>query len=88
MQCICISCTFLVPNAPLQFRGAILNVSYTVYPFSADSISHKYPQSDSGKTWLKQVSAETDRCTTTAGALRLATDRPTWRAVATAARLQ
>jgi len=37
------------------------------------------------KTWLKQITVDTD--TTAAEALQLATDRPTWRAVATAARL-
>jgi len=38
------------------------------------------------KTWLKQITA--DLVTTAADALQLDTDRPMWRAVATAARLR
>ena len=38
------------------------------------------------KTWLKQITV--DLVTTAADALQLATDRPTWRAVTTAARLR
>jgi len=38
------------------------------------------------KTWLKHISVDID--TTAADALQRAADRPTWRAVATAARLR